>query len=82
MNKEQLVDQFNDLGKHENNKFKKISYFNAARIIKNMNEDEFNNRTSFVDIKGIGKIINEKIMQFKNTGFIEKWKKLKDNNEI
>ena len=74
MDKNILIDQLNDLGKYENNQFKKIAYFKAARIINEMGEDEFNIRNDFIDIKGIGEAINKKIIQFKKTGFIEKWK--------
>ena len=82
MNKNILAGQLNDLGKYEKDRFKKISYFNAARIIEMIRDVEFENRTDFTDIKGIGEAINKKIMQFKKTGFIEKWKALKENGEI
>lgn len=76
MDKNDLINQLNDLGKYEKNQFKKIAYFKASRIINEMPEEEFNMRENFIDIKGIGEAINKKIIQFKQTGFIEKWKNI------
>ena len=76
MNKHDLIKQLNDLGNWETNNFKKISYFQAARIIEKMYDDEFIKRQDFKDIKGIGDAINKKILQFKETGYIEKWKNI------
>ena len=51
----------------------------AAQIISKMSEEEFRSRNNFEDIEGIGDAINKKILQFKETGFIEKWKELKQS---
>jgi DNA polymerase/3'-5' exonuclease PolX len=76
MNKKNLVKQFNDLGDGETNPFKKRAYIKAGEIIADMSEEEFSRRDNFKDIEGIGDAINKKILQFKETGFIEKWKEL------
>ena len=74
--KNNLIKQLNDLGEWEQNPFKKRAYIKAAQLVEAMQEDEFHNRDDFKDLEGIGDAINKKILQFKETGFIEKWKKL------
>ncbi len=76
MNKEALVKQLNDLAGRETHPFKKRSYLKAGQIIADMAREEFLCREDFKDIEGIGEAINKKILQFKQTGFIEKWKEL------
>jgi DNA polymerase (family 10) len=76
MDKTNLINQLNDLADRETNPFKKRAYSRAARIIADMNEEEFGKRDNFRDIDGIGEAINKKILQFKESGFIEKWKEL------
>jgi len=74
MNKENLIKQLNELGEQESHPFKKRAYIKAGEIIAVMSEEEFSGRDNFKDIEGIGEAINKKILQFKETGFIEKWK--------
>jgi DNA polymerase/3'-5' exonuclease PolX len=76
MNKKDLVKQLNDLAEWETNPFKKRAYFKAGQRIADMEEAEFNSRTHFEDIEGIGDAINKKILQFKETGFVKKWNDL------
>ncbi len=76
MDKKDLIKQLNDLAERETNPFKKRAYFKAGQTIADMDEEEFNSRTQFKDIEGIGDAINKKILQFKETGFVEKWKDL------
>lgn len=76
MIKKNLINQFNDLAEKESHPFKKRAYVKAAQIITEMSEEEFRSRNNFKDIEGIGDAINKKILQFKQTGFIEKWKEL------
>lgn len=79
MNKKNLIQQFNDLGQGETHPFKKRAYIKAGEIIADMSEEEFARRDNFKDIEGIGDAINKKILQFKETGFIEKWKELQQS---
>ena len=74
--KNNLVKQLNDLGEWEENPFKKRAYIKAGQLIESMPEEEFFQRDNFKDLEGIGDAINKKIGQFKETGFIEKWKEL------
>ena len=76
MKKKNLIQQFNDLADEETNPFKKRAYSKAGQKIADMSEEEFDRRDNFKDIDGIGDAINKKILQFKATGFIEKWKEL------
>ena len=76
MDKNRLINQLNDLAEKEDNPFKKRAYLNAGRIIREMGKEEFKKREGFKDIEGIGEAINKKILQFKETGFIEKWRDL------
>jgi len=82
MDKNDLIKQLNDLGNVESHKFKKVSYFNAARIIDKIDNNDFEVKNNFKDIKGIGDAINKKILEFKETGYINKWKKLKEEGII
>jgi DNA polymerase/3'-5' exonuclease PolX len=80
MNKKDLIKQLNDLAEWETNPFKKRAYLKAGQMIADMDEAEFNSRTHFKDIEGIGDALNKKILQFKETGFVEKWKDLFGTN--
>lgn len=66
----------NDLGEWEENPFKKRAYFKAGQLIEGMVEEEFFQRDNFKDLEGIGDAINKKILEFKATGFVEKWKEI------
>ena len=76
MDKRELVKQLNDLAQWETNPFKKRAYSRAGQIISDMNEEAFISRNDFRDIEGIGDAINKKILQFKETGVIQKWEEL------
>ena len=78
--KKNIVSQLTDLSGWETNPFKKRAYLKAGEIISHMDDDEFFNRGSFLDIPGIGAAINEKIMQFKRTGVIKKWMELSEKS--
>ena len=79
LNKKNLIKQLKDLADWESNSFIRRAYFKASRIIDEMGEEEFYIRNNFKDIEGIGDAINKKILQFKDSGFIEKWKKLSED---
>ena len=76
MDKKKLILQLNDLAESETHTFKKRAYAKASQLVAEMSEEEFQTRNHFKDIEGIGEAINKKILQFKETGFIEKWKEL------
>ena len=76
VDKQDLVKQLNDLGEWEGNPFKKRAYFKAGQLIEGMEEGEFSRRENFKDLEGIGDAINKKILEFKATGFVAKWKEL------
>jgi DNA polymerase/3'-5' exonuclease PolX len=76
VDKLKLIQQLNDLAENETHPFKKRAYVKAGQQIADMNEEEFQTRAHFDDLEGIGKAIDKKILQFKETGFIEKWKTL------
>jgi DNA polymerase (family 10) len=76
MDKRALAKQLNDLAQWETNPFKKRAYSKAGQIISDMDEEAFISRSDFKDIEGIGDAINKKILQFKQTGVIQKWKEL------
>ena len=48
--------------------FKKKFYNQAIKALQDMEPDDIMNRNKFDDINGIGKKINEKIIEIKNTG--------------
>ena len=81
LNKKELIQQLKDLGDWETNPFIRRSYFKASRIVAEMGEEEFYIRNNFRDIQGIGEALNKKILEFKETGFIEKWKKLSEEKK-
>ena len=76
MGKQVLIRQLNDLAEAESHPFKKRAYAKASQRIADLSEEEFNTRTRFNDLEGIGEAINKKILQFKESGYIAKWKEL------
>lgn len=61
----------------EDEYFKSAAYSNAANILTNMSEDEFDDRDDFTDIYGIGASINSKIIEYKESGKIAKLQTLR-----
>lgn len=82
MNKKQLVDAFREISTLESNRFKSLAYLNAVKVLEEMSDDEFNDRKSFLNIRGIGMSINTKILDFKNNGILPaKLYKLREENK-
>jgi hypothetical protein len=79
MDKKELIRQLNDLAEHETHPFKKKAYAKASQKIADLSAVEFQTRTRFNDLEGIGEAIDKKILQFKETGFIKKWQELFGN---
>lgn len=72
MTLKEITSALNEIGERESDNFKKRAYHNAVGVLMNMTDDEFNTRESFIDIKGIGKAINDKLMHYKETGELPK----------
>ena len=66
-NKQKLVENLYEMSTLSADQFKSRAYNNAARIISEMEENEYNERKSFLDIKGIGTSINSKILEFRQS---------------
>lgn len=77
---EQCINMFKELAFLENNPYKRRAYENAASILRQKGEESFNRRDHFKDIPGIGKSIEDKILEFKKTGNIAKVDKLRKEN--
>jgi len=60
-------------------RFRAISYERASKVIENMKEDvsEMKYQNQLENLKGIGKSIAEKIIEFLNTGKIKRYEELK-----
>jgi DNA polymerase/3'-5' exonuclease PolX len=76
--KMEIVTQLFELSEWETNPFKKRAYLRASQIISGMKENEFYGRENYLDIPGIGQAINDKILQFKSSGEIKKWRELSE----
>jgi DNA polymerase (family 10) len=61
-------------------RFRAISYERASKVIENMKEDvsEMKYQNQLENLKGIGKSIAEKIIEFLNTGKIKRYEELKN----
>lgn len=66
-NKQKLVENLYEMSTLSADQFKSRAYNNAARTISAMEENEYNERKSFLDIKGIGTSINSKILEFRQS---------------
>lgn len=78
----ELIKQLKDLSEWETHPFKKRAYLKAVEIFEQMEKAEFNTRKNFKDIEGIGDAINKKILQFKETGYIKKWKETRETSPV
>lgn len=79
MNKLQtsLVEQLKELSILSSDQFKSRAYAKAAKQVELLDTEEFMNRTNFLDIEGIGKSINSKILYFKENGRIPQLENLR-----
>lgn len=68
----ELIKQLNELSQLEPDQFKARSYRRAAISLSSLSEAQFKDRTSFLDLPGIGKSINSKIAEYKEKGVITK----------
>lgn len=80
MNKLQtlLVEQLKELSILSSDQFKSRAYAKAAKQIELLDAEEFMSRTSFLDVEGIGKSINSKILYFKENHRIPQLDKLRE----
>lgn len=78
--KELVENVLNELATLEGHQYKSRAYKHAYEEIANMNLDEFNSRTSFIDIFGIGKGINDKINEVRTTGTCKRLIELREES--
>lgn len=80
MNKLQtsLVEQLKELSILSSDQFKSRAYAKAAKQIELLDTEEFMSRTNFLDVEGIGKSINSKILYFKENHRIPQLEKLRE----
>lgn len=79
--KELLVDSFSELSELEGHQFKSRAYRRACEVLSKMSEEEFDKRTTFIDIFGIGRGINDKVQEFRQTKTIKKLQQLRDETK-
>lgn len=79
--KELVENVLNELATLEGHQYKSRAYKHAYEEIANMNIEEFNSRTSFIDIFGIGRGINDKINEVRNTGTCKRLKELREESK-
>jgi hypothetical protein len=77
--KGELLAKFQDLAEWTSGEYRKAAYRNAAALIAEMEEDELRSKVSFLEIKGIGKSTNEMILEYRQTGRLEMWAKLRQS---
>lgn len=78
--KELVENVLNELATLEGHQYKSRAYKHAYEEIANMNIEEFDSRTSFIDIFGIGKGINDKINEVRTTGTCKRLLELRDES--
>lgn len=78
--RETLIKLLGEISKLEGHQFKSRAYRNACDQLEYMSDKEFNERNNFIDIPGIGCGINDKIIEFKSTGVIQKLLELRSEN--
>lgn len=80
MNKLQnsLVEQLKELSILSSDQFKSRAYAKAAKQVELLDTKDFMSRTDFLDIEGIGKSINSKILYFKENHQIPQLEKLRE----
>lgn len=80
-NKNKLVESLYEMSTLSPDQFKSRAYNNAARTISAMQESEYNERKTFLDIKGIGQSINSKILEFRQTEQMPSVDKLREEQK-
>ena len=80
-NKEKLVESLYEMSTLSPDQFKSRAYNNAARTLAVMSEDEYNNRKTFLDVKGIGQSINSKILEFRQSEQMPSLEKLREEQK-
>lgn len=76
-NLKKLIEALYELSKLEGHQFKSRAYYKAAGELNRLTEEEYQSRTDFTDIPGVGSGINEKILIFKSSGSIPKLNELR-----
>lgn len=75
---EELANLLFEMSELESHVFKSRAYSRASVVIKNITEEEFLTMDSFRDYEGIGLGINSKILEYRETGSINKLTELRD----
>lgn len=79
--KSTLINIFTELGVLEGHQFKSRAYTKAAKILQIICDSDFESRTSFTDLEGIGTSINNKILEYKATGKVKKLDELRNESK-
>lgn len=79
--KELVENVLNELATLEGHQYKSRAYKHAYEEIANMELEEFNSRTSFIDIYGIGRGINDKINEVRSTGTCKRLRELREESK-
>lgn len=70
--KDNVLNALNMLSQLETNQWKSRAYKNAYYTISNLTEEDIKIRSKFSDLPGIGKGISDKIIEYRDTGKIDK----------
>lgn len=68
INMDLLISAIYEIGNLEPDQYRARAYKNAAQTLSGLSSEEFNERKSFLDLRGIGMSINSKILDYKATG--------------
>lgn len=80
-NKDKLVESLYEMSTLSGDQFKSRAYNNAARTIAVMEENEYNSRKTFLDLRGIGQSINSKILEFRQSEQMPSLDKLREEQK-
>lgn len=70
--KSDLINIFREIGTLEPDHFKGVAYSRGADSLSKLSDEEFSERKTFLDLRGIGSSLNSKILHFKETGTVPK----------
>lgn len=68
MKKDLLIESLIEIGNLEPDQYRARAYKNAAQTLFGLTDEDFENRKSFLDLRGIGMSINSKILSYKESG--------------
>lgn len=74
--RQELLSKLSDLEEWVDGDYRKAAYRNGAKVLEGLSDDEIRTRITFKDLKGIGKSLNEIVLEYRKSGKIGMWERL------